>query len=627
MNTLPDHKPINQEEFRGLYSRGNDGYTVPKDFFSDCRNIEYGEGEARSRTGSETLVTHANIVRQFTYKRLGETVRHIYLDDTGNLYDSLYPNNPIYSDATFVDFSMVNHNNRAYITPHNRERGIPGKYVLVYEGSGTARQAGGAAPTGFTLSAAEGTASGSCEAGIHIVAVAYISSTGYITAPGPSIFAQVTSTGDKTIDVSSIPIGPSWVAGRILLATKSIDATLFTGNQFAYELFYVPGGTILDNTTTTLTIDFYDADLIDTADYLIDNLASIPAGLGLISYNGRLGVWAANGEEHSIRLSKAGSPETFDSVNGIITIDPSEAVSGVRNCGEYRKNLIMTKSNRLYGTSDNGDDPSTWSVERIDASVGTECFGIATVLDARGTNNDRMFIADRSGLLTFEGYVKRPELSFNIEKIWQRINKAVFNLVQVVDDSVNHRLYISVPLDSATEISHILFADYSKAFTVYGTIDEKQFRWAIWEFPTAPTSIVGDSDSTTFSPVLYASLSHGIISVNPGLTDDFGNAIDAWVKTEYKTHQLGWVNHFGGIRVAIDGSGQLEVKLYGLKDVQQATPPALTLSTATGLELERLINFKNEVCSVKLRVNTFGANFILTRFELWAKGLWLRRPT
>lgn len=627
MNTLPDHKPINQEEFRGLYSRGEDGYTVPKDFFSDCRNVEYGEGEVRSRTGSETLVTHANIVRQFTYKRLGETVRHIYLDDTGNLYDSLYPNNPIYTDASFVDFSMVNHNNRAYITPHNRQRGIPGKSVLVYEGSGTARQAGGAAPSGFTLSAVEGSASGNCEAGIHIVAVAYISSTGYITAPGPDIFAQVTSTGDKTIDVSNIPIGPSWVAGRILLATRSIDATLFTGNQYAYELYFVPGGTILDNTTTTLSISFYDADLVDSADYLIDNLASIPAGLGLLSYNGRLGVWAANGEEHSIRLSKSGSPETFDSANGIITIDPSEAVSGVRNCGEYRKNLIITKSNRLYGTTDNGDDPSTWSVERIDASVGTECFGIATVLDARGTNNDRMFIADRSGLLTFEGYVKRPELSFNIEKVWQRINKAVFDLVQVVDDPVNHRLYITVPLDSATEISHILFADYSKAFTVYGTIDEKQFKWAIWEFPTTPTSIVGDSDSSTYSPVLYVSLAHGIVSVNSGLTDDFGNAIDAWIKTEHKTHQLGWVNHFGGIRTAIEGSGSLEVKLYGIKDVQQATPPALTLNTTTGLELERLINFTNEYCSVRLRVNTFGSNFIMTRFELWCKGLWLRRPT
>jgi len=626
MANLPEHTPLNQEDFRGLYSRGTSGYTVPKDFFSDCRNVEYGEKEVRTRSGSVLHFEKENIVRAFKYKRLNETPRDIVLDSSGNLYDSLFPNNPIYTDASFVDFSMVNYNNRAYITPHNRVSGIAAKSVLVYEGSGTARLAAGDPPSGFTLTAVDSATAGNCEEGIHLVAVAYISSTGYITAPGPTVFAQVTSTGGKKIDVSNIPIGPSWVAGRVLLATASIPVDQFTGNQFAYELFFVPDGTIIDNTTTSLSLSFYDSDLADSADYLIDNLASIPAGVGLVIYNGRLGVWAANGDEHSIRLSKQGSPETFNSVDGIITIDPSEAVSGIRNAAEHRTNLVLLKSNRIYATTDNGNDPSSWNVNSIDKSVGSECFGVATVLDARGTNNDRMFIADRSGVICFEGYVKRPELSFNIEAIWGRINKAKFNLVQIVDDPVSHKLYISVPLDTATSISHLLIADYSKSFTVYGTIDEKAFKWAIWEFPSAPISIYGDADDTTFRSTLYVVLSNGICAVKPGLTSDFDNAIDSWIKTEWKTSLIGWINHFGGIRVEVNGSGNLDVGLYGHQDVQTSTPPNLSLSTSQGKELERLINFVDDFCSIKFSVDSIDEYFVINRIAVWAKPLWLRRP-
>lgn len=625
MNNLPDHKPLGQEEFRGLYARGN-GYVVPDNFFSDCLNVEYPEKEVRTRRGSELDFAATNIARVFRYKRLGETPRWILLDRSGNLYDSLYPNNPIYTDATFTDFSMVNYNNRAYITPHNRTAGIAGKSVLVYEGSGTARLAAGSAPSGFTLVASNSATSGNCEEGIHIIAVAYITSTGYITAPGPTVFAQVTSTGGKKIDVSSIPVGPASTSSRVILATRSIPVDQFTGNQFGYELYFVPTATIADNVTTTLALSFYDSDLVDSADYLIDNSATIPAGVGLAIYNGRLAVWAANGDEHTLSLSRSGYPETFNGVDGKISIDPSEAVSGIRNVAEYRKNLLVWKSNRTYATSDNGSDPSSWEVNSIDKAAGTECFGVATVLDARGTNNDRLFFADRSGLLCFEGFVKRPELSFNIEEIWKRINKAKFNLVQVVDDPVNHRLYISVPLDSATAISHLLVADYSKAFTVYGTIDEKMFKWAYWQFPSVPISIVGDSDATTFAPNLYIALTAGVYRIKSGLTNDFSNAIDSWIKSDWKTALVGWINHFAGIKARAVGSGTLSVTLYGHNDVATQAVPGLPLNASQGYELFRLINFNDEFCSVRLRCTTINHYFQLNRLEVFAKPLWFTRP-
>lgn len=630
-NLPKDHVPLRQEQFLGLYSRGVSD-TTPDNYFLDCLNTKYSEGEVSTRDGSTLVFSKSNIVRAFKYKRLGETARYILLDNAGNLYDSLYPNNPIYSDATFTDFSMVNYNNRAYITPHDRVRGIPGKYLLVYQGGGpgTCRQAAGDGPTGFTLAVANSATIGSVEAGIHIIAVCYISDTGYITSPGPAIFAQLNASGGYKCDVSNIPVGPSWVSQRVLVATKSIPTTLFNGDQLGYAFYFVPNGVINDNSTTTATIDFYDASLLESADYLLDNLNAIPAGLGLTVYNGRLLTWAANGEEHTVRGSNPLDPETFDAADGLFTVDPSDSQSGVRNCVEYRKNLIIAKSNRLKATSDNGDTLSTWSIDDLDGSAGTECFGFAKILDLKGTQNDRLFFADPSGLLDFNGVVKRPELSYNIEDIWKRINKSYFNLVQVVDDPVNHRLFVSVPLDNATGISHILYADYAKAWAIdYGTtvLDEKKIKWSKWSFPTAPVSIIGDTDASNMKSVFEVVRSDGVYDIKEGLISDNNVAIESYIQTSLKTSAKGWINHFGGVKLRIKGIGSLQITATGEDDSNSKSFPSISLQVSPGYEPDRLLNFENEKMSLKFRLVNINEKFTISRIDVYAKPKWLRRPS
>jgi hypothetical protein len=632
MPGLPrNHVPLIQENFRGLYSRGVTD-SAPEGFFIDCLNNKFNESEVSSRDGSVSVLSQANIIRFYKYKRLGETPRYIILDSGGNLYDSLYPNNAIFSDASFVDFTLVNYNNRAYLSPHNRQRGIPGKGVLVYQGTGPGgcRLAAGTGPTGFTLTAVESASAGNVEAGIHLIAVCYISDTGYCTAPGPAIFAQVTASGGKKITVGNIPIGPSWVSKRIILATKSIPVNLFNGNQLGYKFYFVPLGTINDNTTTSFDISFYDISLVSSADYLLDNLSIIPAFLGLTTYGGRLLGWAANGEEHSLRGSNSLDPETFDSADGILSVDPSEAISGIKNCIEFRKNLVIAKSNRLYGTTDTGDSLSTWSVDKLDMSAGTECQGFAKILDIKGTQNDRLFIADQSGLVEYDGIVKRPELSWNIEGIWKRINKAKFNLVQVVDDPLNRRLLVTIPLDNATAISHILYADYSKAFRIYyGTavIDETQIKWSIWTFPNPVVSIVGDADATTFASQIEYATSAAIYDIKDGLHDDANTAIDSWFKTNLKSAQQGWINHFGGVKLRVVGSGSLQIQAAGEDGINSTTIPPLTLATAPGYEPDRIFNFINEKMSLRFRVSNFGEYYTINRIDIYGKPLWLRRPS
>lgn len=626
-----DHKVLEQENFQGLYTRGVQD-TTPDPYFIDCQNNKFADSDVLSRDGLVLSLTQSNLVRFFVYKRLGETPRFIYLDSSGNLYDSLFPGTPIWTDATFTDFSLLNYNNRAFISPHNRITGIAGKSVLVYEGAGTARLAAGAGPTGFTLGAVNSASSGHVGLGFHLFAVSFLTSSGYITSPGPVLYALVNCPGGFSVDLSNLPIGPTGTIGRVLLATKSIPTSggaAYTGNQFGYELFFIPGGTINDNTSTTKTVSFFDTDLVNSADYLIDNLSTIPAGVFIMSYSSRMLIGGENANQHTIRVSKPLNPETFDGVAGFMTVDPSEAVSGVRNAGEFRKTLVICKSNRIYSTTDNGNDPNSWSINSVDKSAGTECFGIHTILDARGTNDDRMIIADRSGLLNFEGIVRRPELTYNIEDTWRRINKSHFNLIQVVDDPIYHRFIVSVPLDSATAISHILYADYSKAFiySPYGNVlDASKLKWSIWTFPSTPVAVSGDVDSVTFDSVIHIALSAGnIYDMKNGLTADFGNAIDSWFRTSLKTAMSGWVNHFGGLRIRVTGSGTLQITLIGEDGVTTSTPPALTLSATPGVELERLVNFFNERMSIKFRVSNTNEKYVIARLQVYAKEAWLRR--
>jgi hypothetical protein len=621
-----DHLEILQQNFRGLYDRGVDD-TAPEGYFIDALNNRFAEGEVGSRSGSALHTTKPNVRRFFVYKRLNETPRLIILDTNGVFFDSLAPGIPIYTDAAMVDFSMVNSNNRAYVTPHNRIRGITGKKLLVYEGSGNMRLAGGDPPTGFVIGAANSTVAGRVETGIHIFAMSYITTSGFITAPGPVAWTALNCPGGKEVDLSNLSVGPANTAARIVFATRSIPLNLYNGNQYAYELFFIPGAFLLDNVTTTLSVSFFDADLINSADYLIDVLPTIPAGLGVITYNNRLVSWGESGNEFTIRVSVPGQPEVFDSIGGFIQLDPADAISGVRNCFEFRQNLIIETSNRIYSTTDNGSDPSTWSVTSVDKSIGAECFTVATVLDARGTNTDRAFVATRAGLISYEGYAKRPELSFNIEGTWARINKALFNLVQIVDDPVNHRMFITVPLDSATAISHLLYADYSKAFTVYGTLDETAIKWSFWRFPSAPVSIMGDLDAVTNDPVLHIALAAGnIYTVKPGLTDDFGNNIPSYFVTNLKTVRQGWINHFGRLQFRIKGSGILAITLYGEDGVLPTPAPDITMLDNPGYEPESLINFQNEKMSVQCAIDSFGEYYTISKITTFAKPMWAKRP-
>lgn len=489
------HDPIVINEFNGLWKRG-DAESTPLDHFSDCNNIEYIESGFQTRPGIDQYVVAANVcgnlsnvLRIYTYIR-PDRQSLLVLDNAGNIYDtgSPTPCTPILTIAGMTDFAYQAWAGRAYISPNNGVTGLQNEFVYVYLGYGApARKAGGTAPTG-AITVANGTpVNNKIQAGYHLFAVVFETDTGFFTKIGGNV--AFLNNGAQMVDLSTIPVSPdSFVIKRHIVATKTIDALVFTGDLNNYQFFFVPGATINDNTTTTLSsVNFYDAELLEDASYLSDANEEIPAGVALAIYHNRLVVCAQYGVVNSnptldtsgnislARVSTEGEPEAFDAVDGII-IAPIDG-NALTNAQEYRDILYLFKNTRTYAYTDNGDVPSTWPLTTIDQGIGCPCHGIALVLDSGGTNIDFLLIADYSGILLFDGGYKRPELTYKIQDYWLAIDRTIFNKLQILNDTVLQRVYVALPDYT------LLYGDYSRG------MDPKNIRWSPWEFPIKVTTI------------------------------------------------------------------------------------------------------------------------------------------
>lgn len=318
---------------------------------------------------------------------------------------------------------------------------------------------------------------GFCDLGLHVIGVVYETDTGYLTAPGPEVFGIQSFVNErKAIKITGIPTSPdSFVTKRHLVASKKIG--LFNGDDRGFQLYFIPEGTIEDNTTTELTVSFYDIDLLEDASHLLDNFEEIPAGVTLNTYHGRLALSATFDDISICYLSAPGEPEAIDQVDGIIII-PLDG-NPVTNAQEFRDVFYLFKKTRTYAVNDNGDEPSTWQPVVLDNGVGASVHGIATVLDSGGVNIDFLLIVDYSGIMVFNGSYTRPagELTWKIEDYWLALDRNAFGNIQIINDSLSKKLYMTLPN------KRMLYGDYTNG------LDAKSIKWSKWRFDIETTTI------------------------------------------------------------------------------------------------------------------------------------------
>lgn len=477
---MRDHEPVTLEEFNGLWAQ-NDIESTPLDHFSDCANLQFvgprafatRDGIARHQNIGSPL---SNVLRMYNYPTSTANTL-LVLVSGGMIYhvvDATTMYGPILTIPAMTDFGFVPYNGRAYITPFttevagelNRERGLNGDFLYVYKGDGTtARKAAGNKPT-VTITVANG-AAGHTDAGMHIFGYVYETDTGYLSAPAG--LRAFSTAALLSLDFSTVANSPdAFVTKKHIVASKVIQS--YNGDVNGYQLFFIPGATIPNNVTTTLSgISFYDQELLLDASHLIDNFSEIKAGVNLCIYHNRLCLCTEYDNTSIIRVSSPGEPEAISQVDGFCLVPPDG--NPVTNISELRDVLYAMKRNATVGFTDNGNAPTSWPISGVDNAMGCGVHGIGTVIDSGSANVDFLLVCTYTGVCLFNGRYILPELSWKIFQKWQsQTFKTLNRRIQIVNDSTKSHIYIV--LTDRT----MLHGDYGNG------MDPKKIRWSPWTF-------------------------------------------------------------------------------------------------------------------------------------------------
>lgn len=498
---------------------------------------------------------------------------------------------------------------------------------------------------------------GKVETGYHIIALAYETDSGFITPPGPVAGTQVefkvlyVAAARREISVTGIPtVVPAGVTKIHVLVTKSINYFTYSGNPNNYELFFVPttsGGEVPVGNTSTI-INFFNADLLDSADFLKDNLAEIPAGVALLATSkGRLisigvnntsivgGAVANNAGGKDVKanntvlwVSKGGEPEAVSKTDGFVIVKPGG--EGLRNAAEYRDLIYCYKKSRTYVTQDNGDLPSTWQLNSIDSSTGTECNGVGISLGSDSSVQDALIIASRTGLELFNGVYADRALSWKINGLWNTIDQASFNKIQVALDPSNKLIYVIAITTENPKVGsgwEMFVCDYNDG------LDWQNVKWTRWNLTNGALPVkailtqIGDAGVRLLLGTTTALYEW---EYGSGLQDDLGVVISNLAEFyRCSFSPRGGVSQFRGYRIRIQGDGLVQSNLLGPNDVDVDVTDNTTITSASVNNILVEKNFVADSASLKLVVSAaigVAINYIVSRVWFYGQEIWSERP-
>lgn len=482
MTNFRGHPPNIISEFKGLWRRG-DIDTTPIDHFTDCQNLLLSDvNNVQTRPGisisQSVSAPLSNVKRVYNYNTGTANTQLVLVvhDDVGQIYHVLNPTTlygPILDIPGMTDFAFTPYGSRAYISPFASfaqgeltiEKGLENEFLYVYAGDGTAARKAAGSPLTGNMTIANGDP-GQTDPGMHIFAFVTESISGYLSAPG--LMEAFTTVGTNSVSFGSIPTsGDPSVVKRHLVASKVIPTAAWNGNLEGYDLFFVAGGTINNNTDTFLNnLSFFDQDLLEDASHLFDNYTSIPAVASLSMFNNRLVASTTFTNINLALVSARGEPEAINQISGILDVQPDG--NPITNGQELRDVFYLFKRVRTIAYVDNGDDPSSWEPVTIDNALGTCVHGIATVLDSGSASVDVLIVCTFQGISLFNGRYNDPELTWKIEEYWKELDRNQFGKIQIVNSPIHKQILCVLPTKK------LLVGFYSHG------MDSKNIRWCPW---------------------------------------------------------------------------------------------------------------------------------------------------
>src|ERR1035437_9057792 len=627
---LDEYQKIETEDFKGLYKRGI-ADQCPPDHAICCENVRFSaSGQVSTREGiAPSLALSHPVKRMFEVAIDNVGLIMLTMDWNGNLYQDANAT-PIFAAPNVTDFAAINLYNKVYILPIVSSGTIPNLQVWLGVTT-TTRDAAGLAPTGSFAAATGG--AGNVDIGDYQIAVSFITDTGFTTQPGPKIatvFTPVlyTAPGGAAITLTGIPTGGTEVVARQILITKA-------NSDLYYYVGPSAGGFINDNTTTTATLNFFDTDLVLSADDLFDLLETIPGAArtgGLNVYHNRLVVVRTNSDV--IYISYPEDAESMNNVTGFITdVQDSDAPQGAL---VLRDTLYITRAFSIYATQDTGDVPGTWSMTLVDGAIGSSQFALGTIAATNTalTTGDVALLANRAGLFLFNGEVVRPQLSYKIQDVWDAITHGYDINITIQLDPFKKLIYVLLPTNGSSDPNLLMVADYGNEDFAWGARADLQLKWTYYFFKDfIPTSIGLASFQDVDGPTdfdyylrLGSAGTNAIVTLKDGVLNDLGLAINSYYCMALLSIDKGSLNILRVVRLRARGSGTL-ILLARPEDLQTTqTLVALTLSAAPGQDLTRQCNFTNEKVSVSFGTNAVDEFMTVDRVDEFGKKMFAARP-
>lgn len=619
---------IELDGFEGIWSRGNPD-EVPLSHLVDGLNLRFNTLKGlytRPGTSIKSLGTTPQIpiVDWFLAKRTG-TTELIICDNAGNYYETR-TGSLLFNVAGGNFVFGVNLFGFTYFVPYG---GATNSSLYLHTDTQTRRAAGFPPPINVPMTISNIVA-GDIPPGARTLYVSYLTNSGFLTPPGA--YTPYTGVGDTKFDLSDIPIGTvGTVLKRYLLSTQA-------GGAIPYFIPASKGGIINNNTDTTLAgLSFFDTDLQVSANYLFNLLPDISPAKVCIFFANRLFVLQAEGiNRGSVVLgSLVGDFESF--------VEPSCYINVNRDDGHFLNTafvlnnvLYLCKDLGVYATSDNGQEPSYWNVDLVDGSISVPPKGIAVLSTNQSPIAGCAIIADKSGLLTFNGSFQRPELTWKVGAIWQRINKVAWNTIKLTVDPDRKLIYAAIPLDDALTPSHILVGDYSYAVDeALNYVDPLKMKWCLDSFPDAPT-MIGMIDLTGDSyPILRIGSNtgnvNGLIQLDDNASDDYGHDLDSYLQTAFafltKGRKMSYANYnsfFTALKYNATGSVTLDFTAIGYNSKITKALFSRIINGAVANDYLNPINFTSQKMSTKIECTK--GRFNIDALEVYCKPMFMVTP-
>ena len=614
----PAFEKVTINRFKGLYLRGL-ADECPLDHSPECLNVNLSKlGEVSSRFGTSiSFALNHLVVREFAAS-INNNLTLLTCDGNGNIYAGT-SSTPLLTVSDMIDFAACNMFNKTFIAPITSTNSSS---LYVWDGTNDPRKAAGYKPTLGSM-AASNSGSGHVGPGVYKIYVSFITNTGFTTPPAGPV--SVTADGTHSISVTNIPTGGAEIVGRQILITQG-DLE---------EAFFIAAGLINDNTTTSCTLNFYDTDLVVSADYLFDLLEEIPTGFlysGLQKYHGRLIVWGNTATQTSLDqalLSNVDDAESFNSVTGFVQLPSEQDGNVLAGCFTLQDTLYFTKVVGIFGTQDNGLEPQSWTIYPVDGVVGAGHFGIGTVTLTQTplTTDNIALLTHLGGIHVFNGTVVEPPLTWKIQDLWNAAFKyGNIPNATIAVDPFNQIIYVLFPVQNSSFPNTLLVGFYGEG------LDAMNIKWTRYCFPNVVTAIgllnIEDTDGTLdWGYYLRIAETDGnIYKLHFGYISDSGTALQSHYRPGFASISNGGLDVFTGARFRAVGPGTLNLKLFTEDLVISKVPPPLSLSTNPGRDYLRQFNLTNEKIGIQFGTGGISDSFKVNRIDIFGKNLFPSRP-